>query len=151
MFYKKVAHKILSKFTCNLIKKETATQAYVCEFSEHIWQNTCKWLVLDFAQFYMSHSIIYFIKRNSKKWNYYFLNVFNRTSISENYRQTCNFSLYFLLKSSTWNHLLGHGNRHKMNKWMKIFDSLQVRYKLATSKKKYIFWVNLQKVMILMI
>ena len=82
MFYKKVAHKILSKFTCNLIKKETATQAYFSEFSEHIWQNTCKWLVLDFAQFYMSHSIIYFIKWNSKKGNYYFLNVFSRISTS---------------------------------------------------------------------
>ena len=52
-----------------------------------ILQNTCKWLVLDFEQFCMSHSIIHFIKRNSKKGNYYFLNVFNRISTSENYRQ----------------------------------------------------------------
>ena len=34
VFYKKVGHKILSKFTCNLIKKETPTQVYLCEFSE---------------------------------------------------------------------------------------------------------------------
>ena len=36
MFYKKVAHKILSKFTCNLVKKETPTQLYFCEYSEII-------------------------------------------------------------------------------------------------------------------
>ena len=42
---------------------------------------------VDFEQFYISHSIIHFIKRNSKKGDYYFLNVFNRTSTSENYRQ----------------------------------------------------------------
>ena len=34
MFYKKVAHKILSKFTCNLIKKKTPTHVYFCEFSK---------------------------------------------------------------------------------------------------------------------
>ena len=34
MFYKKVAHKILSKFTCNFIKKETPTQVCCREFSE---------------------------------------------------------------------------------------------------------------------
>ena len=56
-------------------------------FKKPILQNTCEWLVLDFAQFYMSHSIIHFIKRNSKKGNYYFLNVFNRISTSENYHQ----------------------------------------------------------------
>ena len=82
---------MLPKFTCNLIIKETPTQLYFCEFSKFfkkpILQNTCKWMVLDFEQFYMSHSIIYFIKRDSKKGNYYFLNVFNRTSTSENYRQ----------------------------------------------------------------
>ena len=54
-----------------------------------ILQKNCKWLVLDFAQFYTSHSIIHFIiiKRNSKKGNSYFLNVFNRISASENCRQ----------------------------------------------------------------
>ena len=31
VFYKKVSHKILSKFTCNLIKEETPTQVYFCE------------------------------------------------------------------------------------------------------------------------
>ena len=35
-----------------------------------ILQETCKWLALDFAQFYMSHSIIHFINLNSKKGNY---------------------------------------------------------------------------------
>ena len=56
-------------------------------FKKPILQNTCEWLVLDFAQFYMSHSIIYFIKRNSKKGHYDFFNVFNRISTSENYHQ----------------------------------------------------------------
>ena len=49
-------------------------------FKKPILQNTCEWLVLDFAQFYISYSIIYFIKRNSKKGNFYFLIVFNRIS-----------------------------------------------------------------------
>ena len=94
MFYKKASHKILSKFTCNLIEKETPTQVHRCIsvnlvkfFKKPILQNTYEWLVLDFAQFYIPDSIIYFIKRNSKKENYYFLNVFNRLSTSENYRQ----------------------------------------------------------------
>ena len=68
---RKITNKILPKFTCNLMIKETPTQVYFCEFSKVlkkiILQNTCKWLVLDFEQFYMSHSIIHFIKRNSKK------------------------------------------------------------------------------------
>ena len=36
MFYKKVAHKILSKFSSNNIEKETPTKVYFCEFSEII-------------------------------------------------------------------------------------------------------------------
>ena len=91
VLHKKVAQKILSKFTCNLIKKETPAHVYFVNlaklFKSFFLQNSCEWLVLDFAQFYKSHSIIYFIKRNSKKGNYYFLNVFNRISASENYRQ----------------------------------------------------------------
>ena len=51
-------------------------------FKKPILQNIYKWLFLDFAQFYMSRSIIYFIKRNSRKRNYYLLNVFNRISTS---------------------------------------------------------------------
>ena len=35
MFYKKVADKILSKFTCNLIKKEIPTQVYFQEIKEN--------------------------------------------------------------------------------------------------------------------
>ena len=66
----KIAHKILRKFTCNVIIKETPTQVSFCEFSKvfkkYILQNTCIWIVLDFQQFYMSHSIIDFITRNSK-------------------------------------------------------------------------------------
>ena len=50
-------------------------------------QKTCKWLVLDFVQFYTSHSLIHFINRNSKNGNYYFFNVLNRILTSENYRQ----------------------------------------------------------------
>ena len=73
---RKIAHKYLPKFTCNLIMKESHTQVDICEFSRFlkkpILQNTCKMLVLDFEQFYMSHSIIHFIKRNSKKVNNYF-------------------------------------------------------------------------------
>ena len=34
VFYKKVAHKFLSKFICNLITKETLAQVYFCEFSK---------------------------------------------------------------------------------------------------------------------
>ena len=54
-------------------------------FEKHILQNTCKWL--DFPPFYISHSIDYFIQRNNKKGNCYFLNAFNRISTSESYRQ----------------------------------------------------------------
>ena len=66
---KRLLHKCISVNLAKFLKKP-------------ILQNTCKWLVLDFAQFYMSHSIIYFIKWNSKKGNYYFLNVFSRISTS---------------------------------------------------------------------
>ena len=73
---RKIAHKILPKFTCNLIIKETPTQVYFCIVSKFlkkpILQNTCKWMVLDFEQFYMSGSKIHFIKRNWKKGNYFF-------------------------------------------------------------------------------
>ena len=55
--------------------------------SVKILQNTCKWLVLDFAHFHMSHSINHFLKWNIKKGNYYFLNIFNSISTSEKYRQ----------------------------------------------------------------
>ena len=86
MFYIKVAQKILSKFTRNLIKRENRVQVYFCEFSEilkkAILQNTCKRPALDFAHSCMSYSIIHFIKKNRKKGNY-FLNVFNRISTSE--------------------------------------------------------------------
>ena len=34
VFYEKVVHKILSKFTCNVVNKETPTQVYFCEFSQ---------------------------------------------------------------------------------------------------------------------
>ena len=37
VFYKKVAHNNLSKFTCNLFKKETPTQVNFCEFSEILY------------------------------------------------------------------------------------------------------------------
>ena len=87
---KKVAHKNLSKFTCNLIKKGTPTQLYFCEFSKILKKHLAKHLQKagsGFSHFFMSHSIIHFIKRNSKKGYYYFLNVFKRVSTSENYRQ----------------------------------------------------------------
>ena len=32
MFFKKVAHKTLSKFTCNLIRKETPAQVFSAKF-----------------------------------------------------------------------------------------------------------------------
>ena len=114
---RKIAHKILSKLTYNVIVKETPKQAYFCDLANFknnlqiILQNNCKWLVLDFEQFYMSHSIIHFIKQNSKKGNYYFLNVLNRrfqhqrTIAKRNNKiRKCNFLLYFPQKSSTWNH-----------------------------------------------
>ena len=93
----------------------------------------------------------------------YFLNVLNRISTTDKYRKKlsnnqrknlireCNFSLYFLLKSTTWNHSSGHGSWHEVNEWMKIYNLLRIRYRLATSKKKHISWANLLKVMILMI
>ena len=89
---RKIAHKFLPEFACNLIIKETYTQVYFCEFSKFIKKTylaepICKWLILDFEQFYMSHSILHFIKRKSKKGNYFLLNVFNRISTLENYCQ----------------------------------------------------------------
>ena len=82
----------MSKFTCNLVKKKRLQQRCISLdlpkfFQKVILQNTCEWLVFDFAQFYRCHSIIYLIKGNSKKGNYCFLNVFNRISTSENYHQ----------------------------------------------------------------
>ena len=72
---RKIVHKVLPNFTCNLIIKETPTHVCFCEFSKFfkkpVLQNICKWLVLDFEQFYMSHFIIYFIKRYSKKLLYF--------------------------------------------------------------------------------
>ena len=60
---RKIADTILPKFTCNLTIKETPTQVYFCKFSKcfkkPILQNTCKWLLLDFEQFYLPHSIIH--------------------------------------------------------------------------------------------
>ena len=136
----------MSNFTCNLSMKETLTQLYFCEFSKFlkIFQKTCKCLVLDFEQFYISHSIIHFIKGNNKKGNYYFMNVFNRISASENYHQKKYLLLkmqlfaYFLQKSSTWNHSLGH----EMNEWIKLFKLLWLRQKLAISKYKNNSWAN---------
>ena len=45
---------MLLKLIYNLIKKETPTQVYFCEFSEFLktlLQNIRKWLVLNSAQF----------------------------------------------------------------------------------------------------
>ena len=36
VFYKKVAHKNFSKFSCNLIKSEALTQVHICELGEII-------------------------------------------------------------------------------------------------------------------
>ena len=91
MFYKKLRIKLCQNSLATLLKRRLQHRCISVNlakfFKKSILQNTCEWLVLDFVQFYMSHSIIYFIKRNSKKGNYYFLNVFNRISTSENYRQ----------------------------------------------------------------
>ena len=90
-----------------------------------------------------------------KSWSTsYFLNVLNGISRTENYRKKlsnnqrknwireCNFSLYFLLKSTNWNHSSGHGSRHEVSEWMKIYNLLRIRYRLTTSKKKYISWAS---------
>ena len=88
---KKLRVKFCQNSLATLLKKRLRHRcifvnlAKICKNA--VLQNNCKWLVLDFAQFYMSHSIIYFIKRIIKKRNFYFLNVFNRISTSENYRQ----------------------------------------------------------------
>ena len=82
-------------------------------FKKPIFQNTCKWLVLDFALFYMSHSIIYLIKRKGKKTNYYFFECiqqdFNIGEISP--KEIIRFENATFQESSTWNHSLGHGSR----------------------------------------
>ena len=88
---KKLLIKFCQSSLATSLKKETLRQVYFCEFckipKKNILQNIYKWLILDFAHFHTSHSIYHFIKRNSKKGNYYFLNIFNRISTSKNYRQ----------------------------------------------------------------
>ena len=91
MFYKKLRIKLCQNSLATLLKRRLQHRCISVNlakfFKKSILQNICEWLVLDFVHFYMSRSILYFIKRNSKKGNYYFLNVFNRISTSENYRQ----------------------------------------------------------------
>ena len=99
-FSEAVAHKcsikeLRIKFCQNSLatffKKRTPTQVYFREFSEILLKTlSCRtsangwfWIL----QVYMSHSIICFIKWNSKKGNYYFLNIFNRILAPDNYRQ----------------------------------------------------------------
>ena len=86
LFYKKTFQKILWALLkkrlwnrCNLwnLKKDLS-----CGTPANGWF----WILHSFKS-YMSHSIIHFINRNSKKWNYYVLNVFNSISTLENYRQ----------------------------------------------------------------
>ena len=124
-------------------------------FKKPILQNTCEWLVLDFAQFYMSHSIIYFIKRNSKKGNYYFLNVFNRISTSENYRQKklldSKMQLFVIFSSEELD------LKSFIRAWEPAWSEWMNEYLWNTSNKmqtnnyqvKVYFWANLLKVMIL--
>ena len=125
--------KLLIKFSqtslWNLIKKETPIKIVSVNLVKFlktpILQETCKWLVLDFAQFYMSHSIIHFINWNSIFWMYSAGFQYRRTIAKrKNWIRKCNFSLYFLPTSMTWNHSLGHGSRHEVNEWMKIFNLL---------------------------
>ena len=44
LFYRKIAHKILPKSTCNLIIKETLIQAYFFEFSKFLKNPSCRTL-----------------------------------------------------------------------------------------------------------
>ena len=149
----------MPKFTCNLIIKETPTQVYFCEYSKFskkaILQNTCKWLVLDFEQFYGSlHNSVQQAEQQERKLSSIYSTGFqHRRTIAKrnNEIRKCNFSSYLLQKSSTWNHSLGRGSRLEMNEWMKIFNLLWIRYKRTTCKSKDISWTNLLKFMILMI
>ena len=70
--------------------------------------------ILNSFQFYMSHSIIHLIYRNSKKRNNYFLNVFNRISTSENYR----------FENATFRYIFSRGARLRIE--IENSDSLQV-------------------------
>ena len=96
----------------------------------------------------MSHSMIHFIKRNSKKGNYYFLNEFN-------------FLLYFLQKTSTWNHSLGpppiisqirrfltklfrNGEKRSQN-WENLHKAIYVNFLSPTQglfKWNFICWIT---------
>ena len=88
---KELRIKFCQNSLATLFKKRTPTQVYFREFSEILLKNLFYrtpgngwfWIL----QFYLFHSIICFIKVNSKKGNYYFLNVFNRISAPDNYCQ----------------------------------------------------------------
>ena len=93
---RKIAHKFLLKFTCNIFIKETQTQVYFYEFIKFLKttlsQNTCKWLVLDFEQFSVLYVSLHkwFHLSEQRECMYFlnvFLNVFNRISTSKNYCQ----------------------------------------------------------------
>ena len=93
----------------------------------------------NFAQFYMSHSTIYFINWNSKKGDYYFLNVFNRISTLENYSQKKLLDLNMQLSVIFTSEELNLKSFIRVweptwNEWMKIFNLLQIRQKLASSR-----------------
>ena len=101
-----------------------------------IFQNTCKWLYLNFKQFYMSHSIIHFIKRSNKKGNYFFwmystgFQHLRAIAKRNNKIRKCNCSSYFPQKSLAWNHSYGP----EKNEWIKLFNFFRRSYKLVTSK-----------------
>ena len=69
-----------------------------------------------------SFRIVSGMKHHEIRWNYGILR-----------SGKCNFLLYFQ-KSSTWSHSLGHGSWYESNEWMKIFNLLWIKYKVAASK-----------------
>ena len=144
MFYKKVAHKILSKFTCNFIQKETPTNVYFCEFNEILWKTyLAEHLRMAGSGFC---TVLYVSLHNlfnqAEQWERklflfeYIQQDFNIGELSPKEIikfENATFRYVFFRQRSTWNHSLGHGSWHEMNDWMKIFDLLQIKYKLATS------------------
>ena len=131
---RKIAHKILPKFTCNLIIKETPTQVYFCIVSKFLKKTyVAEHLQMDGFGFW---TVSYVRLQNSfhqteLKERKLFFQMYStgfqhrRTIVKRNNQiRKCNFPLYFLQKSSTWNHSLGHRSQLEMNEWMNEWKSL---------------------------
>ena len=65
----------------------------------------------------MSHSINRFIKRNRKKGNYYFLNIFNRISTLKNCRQKKLLDSKMRIAFENLNSILIFGTKNALFRW----------------------------------